>query len=261
MRHLRLFAVFFRMSLMGELAYRVNLFVQLFQSLLELATAIAGLAVIFSHTNTLGGWRPDEVLALVGVYILVGGMIRFTIQPGMEQLIVSVRKGTLDFILTKPEDAQFLVSVQKMRIWEIIDIVLGFSVLTIALARLGEGVGGWQAAEFCMMLFAGAVIVYSFWIILATLSFWLVRVENILTIFQSMYEAGRWPITLYPGWLRFVLTFLVPVAFAVTVPAEALIGRLTLPTALLAAAGAAVLFTVSRTFWKIGLRNYTGTSA
>lgn len=261
MRFIRLFAVFFRVSLMGELAYRFNFFVQLFQSLLELATAIAGLAVIFSHTDSLGGWRPDEVLGLVGVYILVGGVIRFTIQPGMEQFITSVRKGTLDFILTKPEDAQFLVSVQRMRIWEIIDILLGFSVLTAALVRLGEGVGIWQAVDFFIMLIAGSTIVYSFWLILATLSFWLVRVENILTIFQSMYEAGRWPITLYPGWMRFVLTFLVPVAFAVTVPAEALTGRLTLPTALLAIAGAGALFAASRVFWKTGLRNYTGTSA
>jgi len=261
MRYIRLFAVFFRVSLMGELAYRFNFFVQLFQSLLELATAIAGLAVVFSHTDSLGGWRPDEVLGLVGVYILVGGIIRFAIQPGMEQFITSVRKGTLDFILTKPEDAQFLVSIQRMRIWEIIDIMLVFSVLVAALIRIGKGVGIWQTVDFCIMLVAGATIVYCFWLILATLSFWLVRVENILTIFQSMYEAGRWPITLYPGWLRFVLTFLVPVAFAVTVPAEALTGRLTLPTALLAVAGAAALFAASRAFWKKGLRNYTGTSA
>lgn len=261
MRYVRLFAVYFWVSAMSELAYRINFFVQLFQSFLELATAIAGLAVIFSHTNTLGGWRPDEVLGLVGVYILVGGMIRFAIQPGMEQLITSVRKGTLDFILTKPEDAQFLVSVQKMRIWEIIDIMLGFTIMAIALARLGGSVGAWQAAAFSLMLIAGATIVYSFWLILATLSFWLVRVENILTIFQSMYEAGRWPVTLYPGWLKFALTFLVPVAFAVTVPAEALTGRLTPGTALLAVAGAAFLFAASRAFWKTGLRNYTGTSA
>jgi ABC-2 type transport system permease protein len=66
--------------------------------------------------------------------------------------------------------------------------------------------------------------------ILATSAFWLVRVENILMIFQSMYEAGRWPVSIYPGWLRFALTFLVPVALAVTVPAQALTGRLSWQT-------------------------------
>jgi ABC-2 type transport system permease protein len=76
-----------------------------------------------------------------------------------------------------------------------------------------------------------------------------------------MYEAGRWPISLYPGWLRYGLTFIVPVAFATTVPAEALTGRLTWETLLIAVALAAVLFVVSRLFWRVGLRHYSGASA
>lgn len=261
MNYLRMFFVFFRVSVMGELAYRINFFVQLFQSLLELGTALAGLAVIFSHTNTLGGWLPDEVLALVGVYFLVGGFIGMVIQPGMEQLIESVRDGTLDFILTKPEDAQLLISVRRIEIWKLIDMVLGFGVLLAALIRLGEKVGGLQAAIFVVMLLSGAVIIYSFWLILATLSFWFVRVENILMIFQSMYEAGRWPISLYPGWLRFGLTFIVPVAFATTVPAAALTSHLSRTTLLGAIMLAIFLFMVSRAIWRVGLRHYSGASA
>jgi ABC-2 type transport system permease protein len=179
----------------------------------------------------------------------------------MAQLIESVREGTLDFTLTKPEDAQLLVSAQRVEIWRLIDVALGFGVLATALVRLGEKVGGWEAAEFLLMLLAGAVIVYSFWLMLATLSFWLIRVENILEIFQSMYEAGRWPVSLYPGWLRYALTFIVPVAFATTVPAEALTGRLSWETLLGALALAAVLFILSRIIWRTGLRRYSGASA
>lgn len=261
MSYLRLVAVFFRVSVMEELAYRVNFFVQLFQSVLELATAIAGLAVIFSFTNTLGGWTPDEVLALVGVYFFVGGIIGLVIQPGMEELISSVRDGSLDFLLTMPEDAQLLVSIHRVEIWKLIDIVLGLGVLVSAILRLGARVGAFQAAYFAAMVVAGTAIIYSFWLILASLSFWFVRVENILEIFQSMYEAGRWPVSLYPGWLRFALTFIVPVAFATTVPAEALIGRLSDATLLGASAVAVALLVISRAFWRIGLRRYSGTSA
>lgn len=261
MSYIRMFGVFFRVSVLGELAYRANFFVQLFESLLELATSLAGLAVVFSYTDSLGGWRPDEVLALVGVYFLVGGVIGLVIRPGMTYLIESVRDGMLDFTLTKPEDAQLLVSAQRIEIWHLIDVVLGVGVLATALVRLGENVGGWEATEFMIMLSAGAVIVYSFWLILATLSFWFVRVENILEIFQSMYEAGRWPVTLYPGWLRYGLTFVVPVAFATTVPAEALTGRLSWEALMGALALAGVLFVASRAFWRAGLRQYSGASA
>jgi len=261
MNTLRLAWAFFRVGVMGEAAYRVNFVIQLFQSLLGLVTALGGLAVVFSYTDTLGGWRPEEVVALVGVYILVGGLIGVVIQPSMEALIEGVHDGSLDFTLTMPEDAQLLASIQDVDIWEVLNILLGLGVLGVALGRLGGQIGMAQAAVFGLMVLAGGAIVYSFWLILTTLSFWFVRVENILVIFQSVYEAGRWPVTLYPAWLRFGLTFLVPVAFAVTVPAEALTGRLTAPTALLAVGLAGALLVGSRAFWKIGLRNYAGASA
>ena len=261
MNYLRLFGVYFRLSVMGELAYRVNFYVQLFQSFVELATALTGLAVIFSYTDNLAGWSPNEMLALVGVYFITGGVIGLVIQPSLEQFITSVRDGTFDFTLVKPEDAQFLMSFQVVNIWKLIDIVMGAAVLATALIRLGDKVGVWQAVNFGLMLSTGALIIYSFWVILATLAFWFVRVENILVIFQSMYEAGRWPISLYPGWLRFALTFIVPVAFATTVPAEALTGRLNGSTLLGALVVACVLLVVSRLFWRIGLQRYSGASA
>ncbi len=261
MRYVRLLFVFIRTSILAELAYRSNFFLQLFESLLDLGAALTGLAVIFSHTDNLGGWRPDEVVALLGVFFLVGGTIRLLVQPSMEGLIESVREGTLDFTLTKPEDAQFLVSIQKVEIWKLTDIALGVGVLAVALVRLGTRVSLWRAVGFGVTFLAGGVIVYSFWLILATLCFWFVRVENILVIFQSMYEAGRWPVSIYPRWLRFSLTFLVPVAFAVTVPAQALAGRLSWQILLGAWALAAALFTISRAVWRAGIRRYSGASA
>lgn len=261
MRLFRLLRVFLRVGAMGELAYRANFFMQLLESVIDLGTALGGLAVIFSYTSSLGGWRPEEVAALVGVFFLVGGAIRFIVQPSMEQLIESVREGTLDFTLTKPEDSQLLVSIQRVSIWRLTDFILGTVVLVVALSRLGEHVGLREAAGFAVALAAGGVIVYSFWLILASLSFWFVRVENILVVFQSVYEAGRWPVTLYPRWLRFCLTFLVPVAFATTVPAQALAGRLSWRTLLGACLLATALFAVARVVWKAGTRKYSGASA
>jgi ABC-2 type transport system permease protein len=261
MRMLRLLFVFFRVGVLGELAYRANFFVQLFQSLLELGTALAGLAVVFAHTSNLGGWRPEEVVALLGVYFLVSGAIQMVIQPSMESLVEAVHEGTLDFTLTKPEDAQLLVSIQRVEIWNLTDVLLGFGVLAVALARMGARVGAAEAAAFAAALLAGGVIIYSFWLMLATLAFWFVRVENMLEIFQSVYEAGRWPVGLYPPWLRFMLTFLIPVAFATTIPARALSGRLTLKTLAGALLAAGVIFLAARAFWRLGIRRYSSASS
>ena len=261
MSYLRIIWTFFRLGALGELEYRANFFIQIIQSVLALAVGVGGLAVVFNHTDTLAGWLPDELLGLVGVHLLVGGVINLVINPSMQRFMEDVRKGTLDFTLTKPEDAQLLVSVREIQIWKVVDIGLGLFVLGTAVWRLGGKIGGAQAAAFGLALLCGGTIVYSFWLMLATLSFWFVRVENILVIFRSMYQAGRWPVGIYPQWLQVGLTFIVPVAFAVTVPAEGLVGRLTPRTLLLAVALALALLVASRLFWQFGIRFYSGASA
>lgn len=261
MNQLRILWTFFRLGAMNELAYRANFITQIFQALISLALALGGLAVVFNQTDTLAGWRPAELTALVGIYLLVGGLINLMIQPSMQRFMEDIRLGTLDFLILKPEDAQFLISVRQIEIWKLIDVLVGAGVLVVALVQLGAQIGLQQAAAFGVALVAGSTIVYSFWMILATCAFWFVKTENILVIFQSMYSAGRWPVTIYPGWLQMILTFLVPITFAVTVPAQALTGRLTIQTLVLAIGVAIGLFLIARRFWQFGIRFYAGASA
>lgn len=105
------------------------------------------------------------------------------------------------------------------------------------------------------------MLVYCFWLVIATGAFWVVNMCHAVELFDGVYLTGRWPVGIYPGWLRYSVTFLVPVAFAVTVPAEALTSRLEWETLALAAAFAAALFTFSRWFFRVGLRRYSGASA
>lgn len=261
MSYFRLLGIYLRVGILNELQYRVNFFVQVFQSLIALGTGLVGLALVFSYTDTLGGWNRPELLAVMGVHILVGGLIRTSIQPNMERLMGDVERGTLDYALTKPEDAQLLISVRETRIWQMVDFVLGTIVLSVAVSELGGHVGVWETAVFALTLIMGGLMIYCVWLMLASTSFWFIRIWSILHIFESMYQTGRWPVGVYPEWLRLGLTFLVPIAFAVTVPAEALTNRLTSQVLAGTAVFTLVLLFISRQVWKWGLRNYSGASA
>ncbi len=261
MSYFRLFGLYFRVGAMNELQYRVNFFVQLFQSLLALGVGLVVLALVFRYTDSLGGWSRPELLAVMGVHILVGGLIRTLIQPNMERIMADVEQGTLDYALTKPVDSQLLVSVREVRIWQAIEVVMGSLVLAAALIQLDAGLGPVAAVAFGAALALGALTIYSVWLIITTSAFWFIRVGEVTEVFDSLYQAGRWPVGLYPDWLRTGLTFLVPLAFAVTVPAEALTGRLTLPTFAGAALLCFALLAASRWIWLRGLRSYGGASS
>ena len=148
-----------------------------------------------------------------------------------------------------------------MRIWQLVEVVSGLVLLIVGLTGVDSSVGPTEALSFAVALLLGASMVYCFWLVVTTVAFWVVRMEHVLELFEGVYQTGRWPVGVYPGWLRYGITFLVPVGFAVTVPAEALTSRLHALT-LLGAAGFAVgLFAFTRLFWRYGLRHYSGASA
>ena len=219
------------------------------------------LSLVYSHTTTLHGWTESELLSLLGVQILLGGVIHAFIQPNMEKLMEDVQQGTLDFALTKPEDGQVLVSVRQIKIWQVVEMLSGLIVLLVGLTGVKSSVGASDAFGFFVALGIGTVLVYCFWLIVTIGAFWVVRMEHVLELFEGVYQTGRWPIGVYPAWLRYSVTFLVPVGLAVTVPAQAVTSRLHWHTMLVALFFSAALFAFTRWFWHFGLRRYSGASA
>jgi ABC-2 type transport system permease protein len=252
---------YFRIGMMNELQYRVNFFIQLLQSAVALTTGLIGLSLVFGQVNNLAGWSRSELLAVMGVHLLMGGVIRSAIQPNMERLMNDVLNGTLDFALMKPADAQTLISVREFRFWQLTDVLVGLIVIIVAVVQLQAKMAAIQVLAFIAALIMGTVMLYCVWLIVTSIAFWVVRVSEIVNLFEGLYAAGRWPVGVYPDWLRTGLTFLVPVAFAVTVPAEAMTNRLTPQTMLFAAALTLFFMLLARGVWLFGLRSYSGASA
>jgi ABC-2 type transport system permease protein len=252
---------FVRIGVMNEVQYRANFFVALFQSVLAVGVGLVVLSLVFSHTEELKGWNHSELLCVLGIQIAMGGLMRATIQPNMLRVTDEIRDGKLDYALTKPEDSQVLISVREVQIWQLVDVVSGSIVVGIGISRLETNVGVTNALAFVVLLWLGLVMLYCVWLVLATGAFWIVRMWFLTELFEGVYQTGRWPIGVYPGWLRYSMTYLVPIGFAVTVPAEAVTSRLAWQTLVTAVIFAAALFAFARWFWRFGLRRYSGASA
>lgn len=261
MRFLKLLAAFYRTSVQTDVEYRADFFARVIASVLGLFTTMGSLAIAFQYTRQLKGWTFPQVLVLLAVYYVMNGLIEMFIAPNMREIMNQVREGTLDFVLLKPVSAQFMATFRTLNIWRASDLLVGIGLITYSVRRLALTVGLHQALEFALALACGAVVIYSFWLVLVTLTFWFVRLDNIEQIVWQAFEAGRYPVEIYPAWLKSSLTYVVPVVFVITVPAQALAGRLDPATLWIAAAVAAGAFVVSSAFWRFGLRFYTGASA
>jgi ABC-2 type transport system permease protein len=93
------------------------------------------------------------------------------------------------------------------------------------------------------------------------MSIWFVKIHNVTEVLRGLLEAGRYPMIAYPTAFRFFFTFIVPVAFLTTVPAETMLGRGEFALTIGSAGLALGLFLFSTWFWRFALRFYTSASS
>jgi ABC-2 type transport system permease protein len=246
-----------------EAAHRANFFFSLLYSLLNLLTAAAGIWILFSQVESIHGWDLPATLALLGVYLTASALRQLFIGPSLDALAGmdgEVWSGAFDFTLLRPVSTQFLASFRRWRPLALFDLLLGLAVLGGAAARLAAPMPLERLPLFLLALVSGVGVLYALLLGFTTLIFWSPGVL-FTWLFDAVFQMARYPLGLYPGWVRMALTWVIPVGVITTLPAQALTGALTGPGVLLFALLAALLVAIASAVFRAGLKQYKSASS
>lgn len=223
--YVRLIKAFIHQSFQVEMAFRANFFINLMNTLLGLAGGVGGAAILFSQVQRINGWTFPQVLALMGIYMLIQALKDLVIGPSLDSLAGidgEIWVGRFDFTLLKPVPTQFYVSLRKWAPWSLIDLVLSLGIIGIAIVQLGPGFEPLRIGAFLVALLISMVIVYSVLLILISGVFWVMGIP-LIWIYDSLIQMGRFPIGIYPRVIQLLLTWVIPVGLMITMPAEILV--------------------------------------
>lgn len=250
-----------RTSLIREMGFRANFILGIVRQLLWLAAFVFNIEVIFQHAPTLAGWSKADALIILALSRLLEGLMQTMFISNITEIPTLIQKGTFDLILTKPLPSQWQAAFRKVSIYNSGNILAGLLLFGyIFLIRDATVTASSFAAAFIISLL-GMSIYYSILIAAASLGFWLERFQAIWAVNYLISEPLTVPFDIFPRGVRIALTYLLPLAFVVFVPAQALSGRLSawqLPAAL---GLAAVFLLLTHIIWRAGLRRYTSASS
>ncbi len=261
MHFLKLINTFLKVNIQMSLAYRADTIINILLNLMWLGWELLSLSIIFSNTATLGGWGPGELIALLGVFRLVNTFMAALIWPNTEKFNSSVRDGSFDYNLLMPVNSLFLVSFSRITIWRVWDLALAFILIIVGVNIAGDLVTPLSLLSFIFLTLSGGVVLYSLWIVLIALTFWFTKFDNNVTILQALLDSGRYPATIYPFWLRAIVTFVIPIAVATTVPLQALRGELDGRQILIFLGVGVASIIVASQVWRFGVKQYSGASS
>lgn len=261
MRSLKLLSAFLKVNIQMAVAYRADAIVNILLNIMWLGWELLTLSIIFSNTETIGGWGFGELIALLGVFRLVNSMMFALIWPNTEKFNQSIRDGSMDYTILQPVNSMFLVTFSRITIWRIWDLALAAALIVIGINLSGDLVTPLHILTFILLALSGVIVIYSLWIVLISLTFWFTKFDNNVTLLHALLDAGRYPATVYPVWLQIIVTFLIPVAVATTVPLQALRGDLEGWQIVMFLAIGIASFIVAAQVWKAGLKRYSGASS
>ena len=260
MKILRLFTAILSLSLRRDLAFRTDLLFQGLVSAAEGAAGLATLAVVYTRVQTIAGWQPEAAIILFGTFQIMSGVLTTYMEPNVAWFRYQILEGRLDDILLKPVPALFLASLGTSASWGLLDIATGIVLVGIGQCLVGTLPPWWHMVSWLILMMVGIVMTWSSRVVLASAAFWAPSFQPDV-LYKALWQFGRYPVQIYQQPLRFILTYVVPIAFVATFPAQALTHGSSAPflgASVLGGAGAILLV---RSVWTAGLRRYTSATS
>jgi ABC-2 type transport system permease protein len=261
-RHIKLLVLYLAQYAKVRLAYKADFFIAIFSSMTATVLGFGFMLVLFSKIPRLQDWSFYEVLFLYGFSLIPLGFFNVISWNLYEFGDLYIIQGRFDRVLLRPVDTLFQILFEKFRLESLQEVLTGTVVVAISARRLGLP---WQMADyfwFALMVASGAVIYVSVFLLLTSVSFWFEDRVGIVPPVFNMLTFGRYPLTIYNVFLQFLLSWIIPFAFASFYPTTHFLRREAFtPFFRLVPLVAASFFLLALTVWRRGVRNYSSTGS
>jgi len=262
-KYFKVFLHLQKIGIMTRTAYKLNFFILSFAVFLQVFFSLFFIKIIFGFLDNIAGWGYFEALIVVATYMLVDG-IMWNVFAHFSAITRHVRQGTLDGILVKPIDSQFLVSIWRGDLEDAVRVIASLGVLAYAVKNLG--IGGFElimnSALYLFLVVNAIVIVYSINVIVKSVVFWLVEGMAFYHLTDSLFRMSQYPSDIFfHKIVKGVTLTVIPLAFMATVPAKILARGFDFWLILGSFVVAGVFFITSRKFWLFALKHYSSASS
>jgi ABC-2 type transport system permease protein len=259
-RYLSLFVQYFIQYSKVRLAYRGDFLISTLTMTLATVFGIAVVFLIFRRVPQIVGWNFTEILFLYGFSLLplsLFNMISINLYYFSDAYIIM---GKFDQVLLRPLNALFQILLEKFRLEAVGDAVLGVFIVVTCAQRLNLRLGLSDWLFLILASLCGCALYTSVFLMLTCVSFWMEDRVGVIPPIYNMLAFGRYPLDIYGGFIRFLLSWVVPFGFASFYPTAHLLRKdvyqvyaYLLPLVTAAFLAAAILV------WNRGVRNYTST--
>ncbi len=258
---LRVYRAMVGASLRSQLAYRASFVLWTIGQAVTIGSELAALWLLFQRFGPLPGWTLPEVALLCGI-VHIAFALAETIGRGFDQFGQTVRTGEFDRVLLRPAPSALLVAAQQFELSRLGRLGTGLAALTWGASASGIAFGPLECCYLLATVVSGVCVFLGVFVLQATACFWTVEsLEVVNALTYGGVAAAEMPLTIYPNPVRWLFTWVVPVACMNHIPADRLLARSDSNWDWLAPLAGFAFLAASLQVWNWGVRRYLSTGS
>ena len=260
-KHLILWGLMMKNSLMSQLEYRANFFTGIAMELGYFLAKITYMIVIYKTGVPINGLTPDEVLVFFGTYMIATGPYAGLYMMNLFGIGRQVQTGELDMLLVKPVSLQFMLTLKRsdLSIFTA-DTLLGIAAVTVGLTRMAVSVGVLDILGYLGYLISGALIAYSMFLLPQVLAFRLIKTDALAGLVDASWDFNNLPMGIYNRLIQQIGVFVMPIFVITNFPALFILKRMDPLYAVWGVAGPLLWLWGSSCLFRMGLKHYQSAS-
>jgi ABC-2 type transport system permease protein len=260
-RYVRLYGYFLRFSFSRAMEFRLDFFFRIFMDAFWYAVNLTFFWVLYRHSDLLGGWNFDQALVFAAAVFVADAIHMTVFSNNTWWFPIFVNRGDLDYYLVRPVSSLYFLSLRDFAANSFVNLLLALGVMLWALLRHPEPLSVGSLLAFAALLGIGSFINYAMQMIFLIPVFWMHSGSGLRDLWFNLGAYASRPDAIYTGWLRRLLTSVLPFAIIVSFPTRALFGGDPGGLFLHMGAVATGALVVLLLLWRAGLRAYASASS
>ena len=225
MRYLWTLTHYFLQYLKSRLEYKGDFLIALTSSFSATVASFGFLYILFHRVSSLQGWKFEELMFIYGFSLTSLGVFNVVSLNLYEFGERYIMEGRFDQVLTRPIHSLFQILFETFRIESIQEVITGLVLVVYAATKLKIHMGILEFLLFPVFLSCGVVLYLSVFVILTSMSFWFEDRIGITPPVYNMIPFGRYPTSIYNVFIQFLLSWIIPFAFASFYPTTHFLGH------------------------------------
>lgn len=228
LKDLPVYGSMIRAAVQGRMEYRASFLMYIMTILGFYGAQIAVIYAMVTKFHKIGDWQPGEIAFLYSLLVLSTGLVS-AVFSGFLEFSDFVRQGTFDRILLRPLSPLLSVVCMRFEPGGFANVLLGIAAFWKAVDLVPALSWNLASVSMLVLVLAGGVLIQgAIRIAIAASAFFTVSNEGMQHLFVfSSREFLLYPVDIFNKPVRFLLTFLFPLAFVNFYPAHYFLGKST----------------------------------